>query len=360
MAPYRRHHRLTAWGQHRTVADWAADARCSVDYVTILQRIERGWSPEEAITTPSLRRYELTAWGETKRLYEWTRDPRCRAPADTIASRIARGWSPEEAITTQPDVRLPQHLTLGRETKTIAAWARDPRCVPDVNTLRRRLQLGWSLADALSVPVRPEVRLTAWGETKRLPAWLADARCVVERSVLEARLQMGWHPAAAMTVSSDPEQIEAFGETRAVGDWARDACCVVSDELLRSRLANGWHPEEAITEPLKSHVPRQRMLSAFGETKAVADWAEDRRCAVLLGTLRKRLREGWEAEKALTTPRRVGHLLTAWGETKSLAEWFPGPEGAGRAEDVAVAAASGLGAGRGGGGAVMPGDIVIF
>jgi hypothetical protein len=97
--------------------------------------------------------------------------------------------------------------------------------------LRRRLRLGWSLADALSIAVRPEVRLTAWGETKRLPAWLADARCVVERPVLEARLQMGWHPAAAMTVSSDPEQIEAFGETQAVGDWAKDARCVVSDEL---------------------------------------------------------------------------------------------------------------------------------
>jgi hypothetical protein len=294
MALYSRNHSLTAWGERRTASDWAADARCSIDYVTLLQRIERGWSPEDAITTPSLRRYELTAWGETKRLYEWTRDPRCRAQADTIASRIARGWSPEDAITTRPDVRLPQYLTLGGETKTIAAWARDPRCVPDVNTLRRRLQLGWSLADALSVPVRHEVMLTAWGETKRLPAWLADARCVVECPVLEARLQMRWHPVAALSVSPDPEQIEAFGETKTVGEWAGDTRCVVSDELLRSRIAHGWHPEEALTEPLKSHVPRKRMLSAFGETKAVADWAEDPRCAVMLGTLRKRLREGWE------------------------------------------------------------------
>ena len=97
---------------------------------------------------------------------------------------------------------------------------------------------------------------------------------------------------AVMTVSSDPEQIEAFGESQAVRDWAKDVRCVVSDELFRSRLANGWHPEEAITEPLKSHVPRKRMLSAFGDTKAVADWAEDPRCAVMLGTLRKWLREG--------------------------------------------------------------------
>ena len=52
MALYLRHHGLMAWCQYRTVADWAADARCSVDYVTILQRIDRGWSPEEAVSTP--------------------------------------------------------------------------------------------------------------------------------------------------------------------------------------------------------------------------------------------------------------------------------------------------------------------
>jgi hypothetical protein len=72
-----------AWGQYRTVADWAADARCSVDYVTILQRIDRGWSPEETVSTPSLRRYELTAWGETKRLPAWLSD-----------ARLQMGWHP--------------------------------------------------------------------------------------------------------------------------------------------------------------------------------------------------------------------------------------------------------------------------
>jgi len=152
---------------------------------------------------------------------------------------------------------------------------------------------------------------------------------VVERPVLEYRLQMGWYPVAAMTVSSDPEQIEAFGETRTVGDWAKDARCRISDELLRSRIANGWHPEDAMTTPLGVGRERRTWLTAFGETKAVADWAEDRRCAVLLGTLRKRLREGWEAEKALTTPRREGHLLTAWSETKTLAEWSRDPRARG-------------------------------
>jgi len=186
---------------------------------------------QDAITTPSLRRYELTAWGETQRLFEWARDPRCRTQASTIATRIARGWAPEDAIAQAPDVRLPRYLTLDGETKMIAAWARDPRCIPDVDTLRRRLRLGRPLVDALSLPVRQEVLLTAWGETKRVPAWLADAWCVVDRPVLESRLNMGWHPVRALSVSADPNQIEAFGEVKAVGDWAKDARCVISDEL---------------------------------------------------------------------------------------------------------------------------------
>jgi len=56
LVPYSRNHELTAWGERRSVAAWAADTRCSIDYVAILQRIERGWSPEDAISMPSLRR----------------------------------------------------------------------------------------------------------------------------------------------------------------------------------------------------------------------------------------------------------------------------------------------------------------
>ena len=82
MPLYSHNRELTAWDERRSVSAWAQDARCSIDYVTLLQRVERGWSPEDAITTPSLRRYELTAFGETKRLFEWAQDPRCRNPSE--------------------------------------------------------------------------------------------------------------------------------------------------------------------------------------------------------------------------------------------------------------------------------------
>ena len=116
MTSYRKTHWLTAWGQRRTVTQGAEDDGCSVDYVTILQRVERGWTPKDAITTPSLRRYELTAWGETKRLSSGRGPPDAAAePASSPPVWHAAGHS---------KTRLPRHLTLASGTKTIGDIAR--------------------------------------------------------------------------------------------------------------------------------------------------------------------------------------------------------------------------------------------
>ena len=47
------------------------------------------------------------------------------------------------------------------------------------------------------------------------------------------------------------------------------------------------------------------LLTAFGETKSLKDWAEDERCKVSYGALHDRIRNlGWDAERAITTNRR--------------------------------------------------------
>lgn len=44
--------------------------------------------------------HRLTAFGETKTLAQWTRDARCViSRAQTLGKRIARGWEPEHALT---------------------------------------------------------------------------------------------------------------------------------------------------------------------------------------------------------------------------------------------------------------------
>lgn len=48
---------------------------------------------------------------------------------------------------------------------------------------------------------------------------------------------------------------------------------------------------------------RETLVTAFGETKPMAKWPTDPRCAVTYTALRQRISKyGWDAEKALTTP----------------------------------------------------------
>lgn len=44
----------------------------------------------------------VLAWGEEKTLAEWARDSRSRASASSILYRLSRGWIPERAISTTP------------------------------------------------------------------------------------------------------------------------------------------------------------------------------------------------------------------------------------------------------------------
>jgi hypothetical protein len=54
-----------------------------------------------------------------------------------------------------------------------------------------------------------------------------------------------------------------------------------------------------------------KLITAFGETKCLAEWAEDPRCAVCPVAFQQRIRKGWEVTRALTTPRVPKKLLRA-------------------------------------------------
>ncbi|AIE83432.1 hypothetical protein OP10G_0064 [Fimbriimonas ginsengisoli Gsoil 348] len=91
--------------------EWAQDARCQVSLRELRSRLEREWEPEAAITTASASRASrarnlLAAFGEEKSLSEWSRDDRCVVSSLTIAARVQRGWNPEEAITTPVHGRI--------------------------------------------------------------------------------------------------------------------------------------------------------------------------------------------------------------------------------------------------------------
>ncbi len=102
----------------------------------------------------------------------------------------------------------------------------------------------------------------------------------------------------------------AFGETKCLFDWGKDPRCKVSVWGLRTRVDKPeWEGrfEEALTvENDKPRADRNNkrtiQLTAFGETKCMSAWLEDKRCLVKIDSLRDRLRKGWDATKAISTP----------------------------------------------------------
>jgi len=101
----RRNNRMITYqGETRTLSEWAEDERCQVTYRILWERLQDGVSFENALLTPQRRKngYRLiTAWGEEKSLTEWAKDPRCSGVSrTTLWKRINDGWVPERAITT--------------------------------------------------------------------------------------------------------------------------------------------------------------------------------------------------------------------------------------------------------------------
>ena len=103
---------------------------------------------------------------------------------------------------------------------------------------------------------------------------------------------------------SNNRLITAFGTTKSLAEWADDARCAVPYKMLWERLQDGWEFNRAIAEPQR-RKGGYRMIEAFGETKSVTEWVDDRRCnAGTVTNLWARINYGWLAERAITAPLR--------------------------------------------------------
>ena len=90
------------------------------------------------------------AFGESKSLAGWYKDKRCSIAKQALLDRIERGWEIEKAIST------PAAANSGNlyEGKTVLQWSKDPKCIPSYNTLNKRLKDGWGLETALTTGTR--------------------------------------------------------------------------------------------------------------------------------------------------------------------------------------------------------------
>lgn len=124
----------------------------------------------------------LTFQGETKPLSYFTEKFGLRK--NLIRERLQRGWTVEDAIL-QPDAKLKRWLEVDGVKRPFMDVAREYGINPV--TLEDRLGRGWSLEDALEKPIEHNQRdVTFNGETMGISAWAR--KLGVGRKTLARRL----------------------------------------------------------------------------------------------------------------------------------------------------------------------------
>ncbi|MEW6743541.1 MAG: helix-turn-helix domain-containing protein [Planctomycetota bacterium] len=100
---------ITAFGETKGPTEWGRDPRCQVSSDSLIIRLRSGMDPEAALTrpprTPGKRRKPirwLTAFGLTKPLVDWAKSRYCKVTLASLVERLQRGVPPEDALSKPP------------------------------------------------------------------------------------------------------------------------------------------------------------------------------------------------------------------------------------------------------------------
>jgi lambda repressor-like predicted transcriptional regulator len=137
-------------GKRMSLAAWARELKLSE--VALRCRILRGWPVPLALTTPigAPRRTSLmlTFHGRTAALTTFANE--LGIPGDTLRARLESGWSVNKALTVPLGADPPhwRYLTFEGRTLPLKRWARLRGMDP--GTLSGRLRAGWPVEEALT------------------------------------------------------------------------------------------------------------------------------------------------------------------------------------------------------------------
>lgn len=110
------------------------------------------------------------------------------------------------------------------------------------------------------------------------------------------------------------------GETKTPAEWARDPRVKVAGHTIMVRKRNGMSDHDALFSPKQTHTgfrkpppppkPKHHRSNAIaltinGVTKTAMEWSREPGCTVCDGTIRMRLKQGWDHERAVFEPAKA-------------------------------------------------------
>ncbi|MFF3566845.1 hypothetical protein ACFYXQ_03590 [Nocardia jiangxiensis] len=147
-------------------------------------------------------------------------------------------------------------------------------------SLRTRLALGWAPEDAITRAKhdKPVLEITHDGRTLSLRGW-AEQSGIKYHTLYHRITRRGMTFADALALGPDGPlmklPVTAFGETKPLYMWGVDARANCTTTTLRKRLREGWEPEQAITQEPdnRTALGTGDPVSAFGLRMGLQDWA---------------------------------------------------------------------------------------
>ena len=98
------------------------------------------------------------------------------------------------------------------------------------------------------------------------------------------------------------------GETKTVAQWSLDDRCAVPVNILYSRLKRGWDPKKCVFEKSTKQFTYNGpvILTAFGESKKASEWVKDDRCLASIQSIYARKKQNWnDLEILITSSKKI-------------------------------------------------------
>lgn len=203
----------------------------------------------------------------------------------TLVSRLnSCGWSEEDAISI-PVGKRPSKYFDKEDNTTLVQMCKELKL--NYNTVHGRLKLGWSLVDALTIPIKHPVDYKSI-----LGKSLAElaSEYGVSYGALKYRMHNGWDIIDAICTSI--KQNYDFG-----GKSLRQICIErgVKYSVMLRRIHDGWDLNTALNTPYRGYG----VFDHLGD-KPLKDLCKDYNMCYSI--VYNRLRSGWSLKDALTTP----------------------------------------------------------
>lgn len=287
---------ITAFGKCMLLSEWIEQGHCKVGVTTLHKRLKAGWTPEEAMSTPSRGRRNMPEKAELKsrQVLDWNAVLNAEKPLHQDAIDVPLDLHYDYFTVLGEAVRWPTG-TSGRKTIQVPVLC---RCGNEQMVPRSKL-------------INRTTKSCGCYKTHLLVAF--NTKHSGSSSVLYSRWQTMKNRCYNPKVISYPDYggrnihvcDEWLGGFESFRDWAETNGFSEELELDRIDTDGDYTPNNCRwVRPQANQRNRRdnRPVVAWGEEKLLIQWAEDCRCRVGYATLLHRLDAGWVPEDAISVP----------------------------------------------------------